>query len=188
MRKEMRVLKSLTNEHIVKFIEYFETDSFIIIMELCEYGDLDNQITLQRERGWHFEETEILNCLAQVCKALQKAHYFNVVHGDIKPQNIFVKRDNTVKVGDFGISIITGEKAEVSSKGTISYMSPETFRGISTSKRDIWALGCVIHEVCGLKRTFVAENNHIARLRAMIEGEDPCRIPENYSDGLATLV
>jgi serine/threonine protein kinase len=106
MGKEAFRLKTLQNEHIVNYIEHFDTDGFIIIMELCEFGDLDNQINLMKEKGSHFAEAEILVCLGQVCKALVKSHGFEVIHGDIKPQNLFVKKDNTIKVGDFGVALI----------------------------------------------------------------------------------
>lgn len=82
-----------------------------------------------------------------------------VLHRDIKPQNIFLDHNNRVKLGDFGLSKqITGPDLAETYVGTPFYMSPELACGKRyNSKSDIWALGCVVYELCALATPFYAE-------------------------------
>ena len=95
------------------------------------------------------------------------------MHLDLKPKNIFVKANGTLKLGDFGISkvFLAQDKDKTNANsiaGTLYYMSPEQVQGDYLSgKSDIWALGCIIHQLCSLKITFESNNFDVA-IRAMI--------------------
>ena len=85
--------------------------------------------------------------------ALAYVHGRKVIHRDIKTQNVFLTSSNTVKVGDFGISKVlesTTQKA-MTVVGTPYYMAPEACLSEPyTSKSDVWALGCIVYELCTL--------------------------------------
>ena len=92
------------------------------------------------------DEKEVVKLGIDICKALELCHRKNIIHRDIKPQNIFISDNGDFKLGDFGIAR-TMEKttAGMSKKGTYKYMAPEVFRGESyDSSVDIYSLGIVL--------------------------------------------
>jgi len=79
----------------------------------------------------------------------------NIIHRDIKSQNIFITIDNVIRIGDFGLAKKLKKnntrKSMISKAGTDCYMAPEVLRGDTYGKpADIWSLGCVVHELCTL--------------------------------------
>ena len=92
---------------------------------------------------------------------LEYIHGWKILHWDIKLQNIFLTGNNTIKLGDFGISKVLESTVEAAMTvvGTPYYMSPEVCESKPyTFKSDVWALGCVLYELCTLKHAFNAEN------------------------------
>jgi len=122
-------------------------------MEYCEVGDLASHIKLKQKKGEMFSEEEILNWFIQICIALEYIHGWKILHRDVKSQNIFLTKNNTVKLGDFGISKLleSTNEAAMTVVGTPYYMSPEVCENKPyTFKSDVWALGCVLYELCTL--------------------------------------
>jgi len=122
-------------------------------MEFCECGDLASAIKDWKKEGGTFSEEEILNWFIQICIALEYIHGRKILHWDIKSQNIFLTSNGTVKLGDFGISKLleTTNEAAMTVVGTPYYMSPEVCENKPyTFKSDVWALGCVLYELCTL--------------------------------------
>ncbi|MFF2774572.1 protein kinase [Streptomyces sp. NPDC058052] len=103
---------------------------------------------------------------AQVSTVLSYAHEVPVIHRDLKPGNVLVARDGTVKVLDFGIAAIlrtdvTKLTATGSPLGTYQYMAPEQVRGGRiTPQTDLYALGCVLHELLGGRPLFTAPGEY----------------------------
>ena len=116
---------------------------------------------------------EALDVAAQVADALSAAHRAGIVHRDVKPENIMIRRDRIVKVLDFGLAKLTeglpgpwpGESEAPTRQavttdsgvvmGTAEYMSPEQARGLEVDARtDVWSLGCVLYEMVALRRPF----------------------------------
>ena len=102
-----------------------------------------------------------MHWFVQICIALEYVHKRKVLHRDLKTQNVFLTANNTVKLGDFGISKVlenTGDHA-VTVQGTPYYMSPEVCESKPyTYASDVWALGCILYELCTLKHAFMSEN------------------------------
>ncbi len=102
----------------------------------------------------YLPEEEIANLFSQIVLPLQLVHSRQILHRDLKTQNIFLtKAQDHVKIGDFGISKILSSKSKAYSVvGTPCYISPELCEGKPyNQKSDVWALGCVLYEMCTLK-------------------------------------
>lgn len=94
--------------------------------------------------------SEIINIIKQIAEGLREAHTSNIIHRDIKPANIFITKDKSVKILDFGLAILARETVTESSypAGTIAYMSPEQIKGEHLDQRtDLWSLGVVLFEM-----------------------------------------
>ena len=75
-------------------------------------GDLAYHVKKKRQKGQQFSETEILNWFVQICMALEYVHGRKILHRDLKTQNIFLTKNNTIKMGDFGISKVLENTAD----------------------------------------------------------------------------
>ena len=95
------------------------------------------------------DEKEVVKLGIDMCKALELCHKKNIIHRDIKPQNIFVSESGDYKLGDFGIArTIEKTTGGMSKKGTYKYMAPEVFRGEDyDSTVDIYSLGIVLYSL-----------------------------------------
>ncbi|XP_062273424.1 serine/threonine-protein kinase Nek1-like [Scomber scombrus] len=152
-QKEVAVLSNMSHPNIVQYKESFEERGCLcIVMDYCEGGDLNKKINSQK--GEHFSEEQILDWFVQICLALKHIHDKKILHRDIKPENIFLTKYGTVQLGDFGISKVLNSTEELATTGigTPLYLSPEIWESKPyDNKSDIWALGCVLHEMCTLK-------------------------------------
>ena len=98
-----------------------------------------------------FTECEIMCWFIQICLALKHIHKLKILHRDIKTSNVFLSAANCVKLGDFGISKELNGTLDAATTviGTPYYMSPEVYQNQPyTFKADIWALGCLLYELC----------------------------------------
>jgi len=125
---EVNLLKNLDHPNIVAYKQsYFTSEQLIIIMEYCEVGDLTYHIKRKIKNKEFFEESEIFIWFIQICLALEYVHGRRIIHRDLKAQNIFLTGNNTIKLGDFGISRVleNSNAAAMTVVGTPYYMCPE---------------------------------------------------------------
>ncbi|KAL1254689.1 hypothetical protein QQF64_016918 [Cirrhinus molitorella] len=187
-RKEVAVLANMSHPNIVQYKESFEESGCLyIVMDYCEGGDLFKKINNQR--GTLFPEEQILDWFVQICLALKHVHDRKILHRDIKSQNIFLTKDGTIQLGDFGIARVLNSTVELARTciGTPYYLSPEICENKPyNNKSDIWALGCVLYEMCTLKHAFEAGNMKNLVLK-IIRGSYP-PVSVHYSQDLRSLL
>ena len=191
MIREAKILEALVHPNIVCFREVYRTKKgkLCIVMDYAEGGDLGKRISDNQKKGTFFPESQILDWFTQICLALKHVHDRKILHRDIKNQNIFLTKDNMVKLGDFGIARIlsnTREKAKTM-VGTPYYLSPEIIENKPYNfASDVWSLGVVLYEMCALKPPFNAENLKYLALK-IIKGSYN-QIPSQYSKDLRKLI
>nr|XP_056711199.1 serine/threonine-protein kinase Nek1 [Euleptes europaea] len=187
-RREVAVLANMKHPNIVLYRESFEEGGCLyIVMDYCEGGDLFKKINAQK--GVLFSEDQIMDWFVQICLALKHVHDRKILHRDIKSQNIFLTKDGTIQLGDFGIARVLNSTVELARTciGTPYYLSPEICENKPyNNKSDIWALGCVLYEMCTLKHAFEAGNMKNLVLK-IISGSFP-PVSVHYSYELRNLI
>lgn len=143
--QEVRLLSQLDHPGIVSLRESFVDNEqhLCIVMDYCEGGDLSAFFKARKTR---LSENEIIYHFIQMCLALSYMHDKNILHRDLKTQNIFL-REGHIQLGDFGISKVLGGSRDFAQTciGTPYYMSPELFKNRPYNhKSDVWALGMYI--------------------------------------------
>ena len=143
-----------------------------IVMELVEGITLKNYIS---KKG-HLDIKEAIGIAIQMAQGMAAAHEQNIVHRDIKPQNIIISRDGKVKVADFGIArAASAQTMSTTAIGSVHYISPEQARGgYSDARSDIYSLGVTIFEMVTGRVPFEGENTVAIALAHL---EDPIPLP-----------
>merc|ERR1719489_547338 len=143
----------------------------------------------QRELKQYLPESDILSWFVQIALGLQYIHKKNILHRDLKTQNIFVTSQNLIKIGDFGISKSLSHTLDLATTaiGTPHYLSPEICkRQPYNHKSDMWSLGCVLYELCTLQLAFPADN-FVALVSRICRGSYR-PLPSYFSPTVADLV
>ena len=158
---EVTFLKVLKGPTIIKFHENFSHgNSIFIVMEYCSKGNLDQLIQRRIQSKAKFTTDQILRTLAHIVMAVMAMHNRNILHRDIKTQNIFITENGICKLGDFGISrrLNHQDAKAMTSCGTPYFMPPEVCLGKPyDGKADVWAIGVVLYELIMLKKPFRGE-------------------------------
>ncbi|XP_078537118.1 serine/threonine-protein kinase 33 [Lissotriton helveticus] len=156
LEREVSILKIVKHEHIIHLEEVFETPKrMYLVMELCEGGELKE--ILHRKK--HLSESETRHIIRSLASAIAYLHKKDIVHRDLKLENILVKtRDNendnemklNIKVTDFGLAVQKGgvgsENMLQSTCGTPVYMAPEVINAHDYSQQcDIWSIGVIMY-------------------------------------------
>ena len=165
---EIKVLKAISHENIVKYVDdFYDYGVFKIVMEWCSGGDLFEAIKRQKKLSKPFAEDNVIIWFGQLASGLQYLHGLNIIHRDMKPSNIFITTFKTLKIGDFGLAKLLDEKDIVAKTdcGTLLYKAPEVFEGrIQDHKVDMWGLGCVAYEMITLNKAFATVTDALASI------------------------
>ena len=143
---EAHAVAMLSQPNIVSVYDVSRGETEYIVMELIEGITLKQYMEQKGTLNWR----EALHFATQICKALEHAHSRGIIHRDIKPQNIMVLRDGSVKVADFGIACLAnqGQTLTQEALGSVHYISPEQARGDRIDARsDIYSAGVVLYEM-----------------------------------------
>ncbi|NXY32481.1 NEK11 kinase, partial [Pomatorhinus ruficollis] len=186
---EAQLLSKLDHPSIVKFhASFVERDSFCIITEYCEGGDLDFKIQEYKDSGKMFTQSQVIDWFIQLLLGVNYLHERRILHRDLKAKNIFLK-DSLLKIGDFGVSCLLMGSCDLATTftGTPYYMSPEVLKhqGYNT-KSDIWSLGCILYEMCCLNHAFTGQN-FLSVVLKIVEGETPS-LPDRYPSKLDAVL
>ena len=158
-KNESKAISLLSHPNIVKVYDVNFSDSVqCIVMELIDGITLKEYIDRQGQLGWR----DAVFFTEQILKALQHAHDRGIVHRDIKPQNIMLLTDGTIKVMDFGIARFSrSETRTITDKaiGSVHYISPEQAKGDTTdAKADIYSTGVMLYEMLTGKLPFESDS------------------------------
>lgn len=154
-RNESKAIALLSHPNIVKIYDVGFTEKLqFIVMEYIDGINLSEYISKQGVLKWK----DVVHFTMQILKALQHAHDRGIVHRDIKPQNVMLLADGTIKVMDFGIARFNRETDKTMSEkaiGSVHYISPEQARGDVTDERsDIYSIGIMMYEMLTGKKPF----------------------------------
>ena len=190
-RNESKAIAILNHPNIVKVLDVgFGEHLQYIVMEYIDGITLKEYLDQRKDIRWK----EAVHFTVQILRALQHAHDKGIVHRDIKPQNIMLLSDGTIKVTDFGIArlsrnelraTIDGEKAI----GSVHYISPEQARGeITDEKADLYSVGVVLYEMLTGRLPFEADNAvSVAIMQMQSEPTAPREINPDIPEGLEQI-
>ncbi|EPQ62601.1 Bgt-663 [Blumeria graminis f. sp. tritici] len=217
LHAEFAILSSLRHPNIVGYYhrEHLKsTQDLHLYMEYCGNGDLGRVIQNLVHRNEYADENFVWSMFAQLTTALYRCHYGTdppeptfvangaaklskpkqpvgsvmILHRDLKPENVFLGEDNSVKLGDFGLSKIMQSHDFASTYvGTPFYMSPEICAAERyTLKSDVWSLGCIMYELCSREPPFNAKT-HFQLIQKIKEGR-LAPLPSIYSVELRRVI
>ena len=209
IENEIKILSQLNNPFIVKLYEVFSinlneevynikdenNDDQIIclILELCENGDLNDKIKEKKQKNETFAEKEILHYFYEILQGLYYLHKNRVLHRDLKTLNIFLTKDNHIKIGDFGVSkkLINNNIYAYTFVGTPYYLSPEICQNKAyDEKSDVWSLGVIIYELITLNKPFDSQSQMGLFMKILKGKPAPIinTIKHSYSQKLINMV
>jgi NIMA (never in mitosis gene a)-related kinase len=188
--KESQVLSSLKHPNIVKYRDNFLAEGWLcIVMDYCEGGDLSARIKKARSTGKTFSEEQVLWWFAQGLQAVKYIHDLHIIHRDLKSGNFFLSKSGNLKMGDFGIAKVLECTAACAQTqvGTPYYLCPEICKGKPYSwGSDIWAMGCILYEMCALRVPF--DGHDLKSLIQRITKAPMPELPAAYSKGLQSVL
>ncbi len=188
-QQEAKIMARLRHVNLVRLIGAFsEEDRHFLVTEYCSAGNLLDYI---RSRG-KLNEPDAIAIVRQIATGLDHAHHYRfddehigLAHRDLKPQNIFLDAEGTVKIGDFGISRMVEGSGQFSSHvGTPEYMAPEQFDGRYDLRVDLYALGIILYHMLTGAPPFTG--SHATVMKAHLF-EEPT-IPVGLSQQMQTLM
>jgi serine/threonine protein kinase len=193
--REARLLAGFDHPHIVTVHDYGQTDAgaLFLVMELLRGRTLADELAMVRR----FSPARTVAIAAQLCDALAAAHERGIIHRDLKPVNVLLLHGprDTVKVLDFGLakSLAGDDLAGASTLtqtgailGTPLYMAPEALAGSADPRSDLYALGCVVHEMLAGAPPFVDAAINVVLARHLAEPPPP--LPPDVPHALAATV
>ena len=189
-RNESKAIAVLSHPNIVKIYDVgFSEKIQYIVMEYIDGITLKEYIEEEKVLSWK----DTVHFVIQILRALQHAHDKGIVHRDIKPQNIMMFTDGTIKVMDFGIAKFAREEGKTATDqaiGSVHYISPEQASGnVTDAKSDIYSVGAMMYEMLTGRKPFDSDNPVAIAVMHMHDiPERPKQINPDIPDGLEEIV
>jgi serine/threonine-protein kinase len=169
---ELRYARKVTHENVIRIFDVIGLGrSYAISMEYCAGHSLAEEL----KEGTPLPIKRAIKILWDVCRGVGAAHLVNVVHRDLKPQNILISDSGVVKIVDFGVAAVTSDMGTRLTRvgtllGTPTYMAPEQVRSRTIDARtDIYSLGVIMYEMFTGRAPYVGED--MAVLFQHVEGK-----------------
>ena len=189
VRNEAKILSSITSEFIVKYYSSFtDQNTLNIVMEYCESGDLAKYLNIKKNLVKILNEDLVWKYFIQISLGIVCLHSKKILHRDLKSMNIFLTKNNDVRIGDLGVAKELNDTLFAKTYiGTPYYLSPEICEELPyNEKSDIWALGCILYELATFKHPFNASNQAALVMKIMKGKYEP--ISREYSNDLRTIL
>jgi serine/threonine-protein kinase len=174
--REAKIAGRLQHRNLITVYDMGEEEGRLyMVMELLEGQTLAD--FLKRPQPVSLEQS--VDLMMQMCEGLAVAHAHGIVHRDIKPGNLFIKADGTLKILDFGVARLADSNMTASGfiVGTPDFMSPEQARGRDIDQRsDIFSTGAVFYYMLSGRKPFAA--NDLPAVLHKVENEDPVPLSE----------
>lgn len=189
-KNESKAIAVLSHPNIVKVYDVsFGTKIQYIVMEYIDGTTLKEYMSRQKIIKWE----DALYFVKQILSALNHAHNKGVIHRDIKPQNIMLLKDGTIKVTDFGIARFSSNETQTMTDraiGSVHYISPEQARGsIIDEKADLYSVGIMLYEMITGKLPFEADNAvSVAIMQMQATPKPPREINPDIPKGLEQII
>ncbi len=187
LAQEFSILATLRHPHILSVLDFGFDDKGhpFYTMDLIEGG------TDCKTYGINLARSRRIVLMGQMLQALHYLHRRGVLHRDLKPDNVFVTRDEQVKVMDFGLA--KQDKAQSTQSdtisGTIAYMAPELFQGTKASvASDLFAIGVMVYEIMVGQHPYAADHVGQIIMKIMTHTPDFSAIPDNFVPWLQTML
>jgi serine/threonine protein kinase len=164
---ELEYNKLLRCPLILQLIEYrVSEENMYLVLEYAEFGTLSHAINQKVSQKQKFDVDTILNWMAMLLLGLFEIHEKNLMHRDIKSDNLFICKKNVLKIGDLGIARATEKNIAITVCGTFNYRAPEVFHWKEyTNKVDIWSAGVVLYELIMQKVPFEGDSTEIIKCK-----------------------
>lgn len=188
-KNESKAIALLSHENIVRVYDVnFGEKLQYIVMEYIDGITLKEYINKQNSITWN----DAVYFMTQILRAVQHAHDKGIVHRDIKPQNIILLPNGTLKVTDFGIARFSRSETKTLTEqaiGSVHYIAPEQAKGEQTDERaDIYSIGVVLYEMLAGKVPFDSENAvSVALMQVQANAEKLTQINPNIPKGLEQI-
>ena len=188
-KNESKAIAVLNHQNIVRVYDVSFGDMIqYIVMEYIDGITLKEYIEMQGVLDWK----ETLHLTTQILKALQHAHENGIVHRDIKPQNIMLLQDGTIKVTDFGIARFSSNATRTMTEqaiGSVHYIAPEQARGEKTDgKTDIYSVGVMMYEMLTGRLPFDADSAvSVALMQLQTTPKRPRQVNPDIPSGLEEI-
>lgn len=187
-KNESKAIAVLSHPNIVKVFDVSFGDMIqYIVMEYIDGITLKEYIQQQGYLTWK----ETVHLISQVLAALSHAHSKGVVHRDVKPQNMMLLSDGTIKVTDFGIARFSNNTKTMTEQaiGSVHYIAPEQAKGdITDGRTDIYSLGVMMYEMLTGKLPYDGDNAvSVALMHLQLTPDAPCEINPDIPEGLEEI-
>ncbi len=187
-KNESKAIAVLSHPNIVKVYDVSFGDMIqYIVMEYIDGITLKEYINQQKVLTWK----ETVHLVTQILKALSHAHSKGVVHRDIKPQNMMLLSDGTIKVTDFGIARFSNSTRTMTEQaiGSVHYIAPEQAKGdITDGKTDIYSIGVMMYEMLTGNLPFDGENAvSVALMHLQVVPDTPRTINPSIPEGIEEI-
>ena len=154
LRQEVEIQSRLQHPRVMRLHAYFHDEKRVyLVMEYAPKGELFKRLQTEKRLG----EAQTARWVRQLAEALQFLHKHQIIHRDVKPENLLLDANDDMKVADFGWSTVTASKRQTFC-GTLDYLAPEMLTESYDHRVDIWSLGVLMYECLVGATPFEAED------------------------------